>query len=109
MKQIQIFCRGEEIFIGEREVGDFRFLLVTLKHIDVDGHAQGVGIKPLDDDWKVEGVDGMDSWAALFKMFKKSGGEGVSVKCCGFAELTDPCVIDNGLDEGRGAADACIV
>ena len=61
MKQVQIFCRGEEIFIREREVGDFRFALGALEHIDVDGYAQGVGIKPLDDDWKVDGVDGMDS------------------------------------------------
>ena len=42
-------------------------------------------------------------------MFKKSGGEDVGVKCCGFAELTDPCIIDDGVDEGRGAADACVV
>ena len=55
------------------------FALGVIKHIDVDGHARGIGVKPLDDDWKVNGVDGIDYQAVLFEMFDQIGGGGALV------------------------------
>ena len=49
-------------------------MLGVLEHIDVEGHARGVCVVSLDDEWEVDGVDGVESCAALFEMFEKSGG-----------------------------------
>ena len=56
------FCfRDEDNCIRERRVGAFRFALVILKNIDVDGHSRSVGVKPLDNDWKVDCINVMES------------------------------------------------
>ena len=42
-------------------------------------------------------------------MFKKFRGEDVSVKRGGVAQLADPHVVDDGKDEGGGAADSRVI
>ena len=102
-------CRCGESFVGEREVGAFRFALVVLENIDVDWHSQGVGIKPLDGDRKGDGINGVGSQSALFNMFEKSGGDYIGVECGGVKDLSDPNVIDDLKDEGGGAVDSRVV
>ena len=86
-----------------------RLALGVFEHTDVYGHAQGVCILSLDDEREVDGVNGVESRAALFDVFEKSGGEDVGVKRGGFAQLADPHIVDDGEDEGGGAAGARVV
>ena len=102
-------CRSEKSGVGEREVGAERLALGVLKHVDVDGHDRGVCVVSLDDEREVNGVNDMESRAALFNMCEKSGGKDISIKRGGVMQLADPHVVDDGKDEGGGAADACVV
>ena len=101
------FCfRGEKSFVGDMGVGALQLTIGVLDNVDVNGHAQGVYVVSLDDDRDVDSVDGVESCAALFEMFEKSGGEDVGVKCGGVAQIAYPHVVNNGKDEGGGATDA---
>ena len=58
-------CHSKKSGVREREVGAEGLTLGVLENVDIDRHARGVFIVALDHEWKIDGVDGMDSCAAL--------------------------------------------
>ena len=103
------FCHSKKSGVRDREVGDEGLALGILEHVDVDRHARCVFIVGLDHEWEIDGVDGIDSRAALLNVCNKGGGEDFVIKYGGVAQIADLHAVNNGEDEGGSAADASVV